>query len=215
MWYFDAMRKTFALSALVVTGLSLPLACKSPAHENQSTISEPKSNIAPSQWSLLFKLQAIAAKDPGVQQWLATYTSRGKTALFRIELSLPQGGSNKAMPILFGTGRFLSEPTSDSSAMLADLQKVLDAKSIPKGVKREANLSFTYATLGEHQSRFKDGSLSSKPPGNWNAMKIFINTGNEESEVFMNLNSVDGEGEFSMKDPDYGDAILRKFAGIF
>jgi hypothetical protein len=208
------MKVSAASSTLFAAILFLPIACKSAESRDQRAISEPKISTAPSGY-VLFTLRPTKTQDPNVQQWLASYTSHGKTALFRIELNLPRSSSNnKTTPILFGEGRFLSEPASESSAMLADLQKALEAKSLPKNVKREATLPFTYATLGEHQSRSEDDSFSSKPSGNWNAMKIFISTGDEESEVFMNLNPVDGKGEFSIKDSDYGDAILGKLASI-
>jgi len=98
--------------------------------------------------------------------------------------------------------------------MLADLKTALEAKSLPKNIKRESALPFTYATLGEHQSRIQGGGYSSKPSGNWIAMKIFISSGDEESEVFMNLDPIGGNGEFSIKDSDYGDAILTRLASI-
>jgi hypothetical protein len=215
MVFWDSpMKISVASSALLIAILLLPIACKSGASRDQSATSEPKISTAPSPGPVLFTLKPTTTKEPDIQQWLASYTSHGKTALFRIQLHLPKSSSDKTSPILFGRGRFLSEPVSDSSVMLADLQKALEAKSLPKNVKREATLPFTYATLGEHQSRSEDDSFSSKPSGNWNAMKIFITTGDEESEVFMNLNPTDGKGEFSIKDSDYGDAILGKLASI-
>src|SRR5258708_21729259 len=106
-----------AYSTLLAAILFLPIACKSAENKDQSAVSEPKINRAPSPGYVLFTLRPTKTQGPNVQQWLASYTSRGKTALFRIELNLPQSSSNdKTTPILFGEGRFLSEPTSESSA---------------------------------------------------------------------------------------------------
>jgi hypothetical protein len=39
--------------------------------------------------------------------------------------------------------------------------------------------------------------------------------GGDEGEVLLNLNPVLGRGEFSIKDEDYGDYLLRQFAKVF
>jgi len=45
-------------------------------------------------------------------------------------------------------------------------------------------------------------------------MKIFIGEGDQKGEVFLNLNPVLGKGQFSIKDPDYGDTVLGQLASV-
>ena len=208
------MKKAFLFNSLAFAGLLLPIACKSATNKESAPIAEPRIGTAAYPDSVLFNLKTITNKDSGAQQWLASYISHGKTSLFRIELSIPHSSGDSKTPALFGSGRFIANPSSDPSAMIADLQRALEATSLPQNVKRESSLPFTYVTLGDHQVRLEDGSFTSKPSGNWTPMKIFIGKGDQESEVFMNLSSADGKGEFSMKDSEYGDAILAKLASV-
>jgi hypothetical protein len=150
-------------------------------------------------------------------EWLAIYNSRGKTAKFRIILESgkslgdpdPQG-----LDIQSGTGKFVAVPGSDSSVLLVDLKKALQAKVLPNQVKRVASLPFEFASFGKKQSRISDGGFTGKPPGNWTPMKIFLGEGDQESEVFLNLNPVLGKGEFSIKDEDYGNGVVAALAGV-
>jgi hypothetical protein len=41
-----------------------------------------------------------------------------------------------------------------------------------------------------------------------------IISGAGSSEVYLNLNPVLGKGEFSIKDPDYGDGVLLELAKV-
>jgi hypothetical protein len=45
-------------------------------------------------------------------------------------------------------------------------------------------------------------------------MKIFIGDGDQQGEVFLNLNPVLRKGQFSIKDPDYGDIVLAQLASV-
>ena len=45
-------------------------------------------------------------------------------------------------------------------------------------------------------------------------MKIFLGEGDDEAEVFLNINARIGKGQFSMKDPDYGDLALKHLAMV-
>jgi hypothetical protein len=45
-------------------------------------------------------------------------------------------------------------------------------------------------------------------------MKIFIGEGEQEGEVFLNLNPVLKKGQFSIKDPDYGGIVLARLAEV-
>jgi hypothetical protein len=75
-------------------------------------------------------------------------------------------------------------------------------------------LLFKYVSFGENQSRSLDGGFFTKPPGNWRPGKIFIGHGEQEGEVFLNINPVLKMGEFSIKDPDYGDVVLAQLASV-
>lgn len=98
--------------------------------------------------------------------------------------------------------------------LLVDLKKALQAKTPPAKVKRSTSLPFTYAILGENETRSPDGGFNDKPAGNWTAMKIFIEGDSDQGEVFLNFNSQLKKAEFSIKDPDYGDLVLAKLATV-
>jgi len=156
----------------------------------------------------------------GETDLLATYSSHGKVAKFRIETAttpVPDTSSSVGFNLQMGHGRFVAEPGSDASVMLADLKKVLEAKVLPTKVKRASALGFTFAILGRNQSRSPNGGFNDKPAGDWNAYKIFIggeHDDTDEGEVFLNFNLVEKKGEFSIKDPDYGDFVLAKLATV-
>jgi hypothetical protein len=153
----------------------------------------------------------------GSARWLATYSSQGKTARFEIELGSPatiDDKEAKAFDIKSGEGRFIAVQQSDASVLLADLKRALEAKAIPAKGQRADSLSFTFVSLGQNQSQTTDGGFTDKPTGNWSPMKIFIGEGEEEGEVFLNLNPVLKKGQFSIKDADYGDIVLRQLARV-
>jgi hypothetical protein len=150
--------------------------------------------------------------------WMGSYTSRGKTARFRIELDPAKEQETKDpkdFKIATGKGRFVAEPGSDASIFLPELKKTLDAKTLPRGVQRAAFLPFTYVSFGGKMSQTTEGGLNTNPPGNWTALKLFLGEGDQEAEVFLNYNPVIGKAQFSIKDDDYGDLLLAQFAKVF
>jgi hypothetical protein len=153
----------------------------------------------------------------GSQQWNASYVSGGKMARFRIELGPAEDHPAKTaqdFSVKTGEGKFVAVPDSDASLLLADLQKALQANALPKHVSRIASLRFTFAIFGDNCSRAPGGGFNRKPSGDWTAMKIFFGEGDQESEVFLNLNPKTRKGEFSMKDPDYGNLVLAQLAKV-
>ena len=108
----------------------------------------------------------------------------------------------------------LPNPELDASVLLADLKKALEAKTLPLKVERVRNLPFQFVSLGKHQSQAFGGGFNAKPPGNWTPMKIFIGEGEQEGEVFLNLNPAIKKGQFSIKDADYGDIVLAQLARV-
>jgi hypothetical protein len=190
----------FATLLLLLTGCS--------RGERRSSVAD---TYIPDASSVAFDIEPIKGSS-GSQQWTATYTSQGKTAHFRIELGVSH--PSKDSSIKSGEGRFVAEAGSDASALLADLQKALEAKNLPKSSGRIANLPFEYANLGDNLSQASGGGFGTKPPGNWTAMKIFIGEGEHEGEMFLNINSTIKKGQFSIKDPDYGDLVLAELAKV-
>jgi hypothetical protein len=207
---------TVLIASLLLLGLGACRDKKGP----ENSISEPY--LADSA-SVGFDISALKS-ETGVRAWLANYTSRGKTAKFRIEIgpATPAPKGDDGFNFTTGDGKLISEPGSDSSVLIADLKKALEANRLPVKVRRSTSLPFTYVILGEHDSQSEGGGFNAKPPGNWTAMKIFIGTGeqignseeSDEGEVFLNFNPVTGKAQFSEKDKDYGDYVLAKLATV-
>jgi hypothetical protein len=162
--------------------------------------------------SLAFDIVAVKTTD-GAQGWLCSYDSKGKKALFRIELGPADVPATKG-PFAFGKGIFVADPRSDASVLLTDLGKVLAAKTIPTKVERSATLPFTFVNLGEGVSRGPSGGFSEKPVGSLKQMKIFFESGDQQGEVYLNLKPEIGKAEFSIKDEDYGDFVVAQLARV-
>jgi hypothetical protein len=163
--------------------------------------------------ALVFQLEPVAAKDPGRVGWLATYESGGKVARFRIELQPEPKGTT--LPT-FVRCRLMREPGSDGSVLLRDLARALEGR-VPAPGPGVETLELEAALLGRDLSRggkgnLVAGSFGSEPPGSWLSTKLFLGDG--EGEVFLNLDPIGGYGEFSMKDPDYGNAVVRELARL-
>jgi hypothetical protein len=112
-------------------------------------------------------------------------------------------------------GTLRRDSSSDPKEMLIALKKALEAKTLPKNVTKSNALVCDAAILGSNQSKtpVRDGGgFRSEPPGNWITLKLFF--GNDEGECFLNMNTKDGIGEFSIKDSDYGDVVLRELAKV-
>lgn len=153
----------------------------------------------------------------GSLRFEATYESRGKLAKFAIEFGptrTVESKDTKDFPMGTGEGRFVAEPGSDAVVLLADLQKALEAKAIPAKIQRVQALPFTFVNLGDNLSQTPGGGFNANPPGGWTAIKIFIGEGEQEGEVFVNLNPAIGKGQFSIKDSDYGDIVLKQLATV-
>jgi len=187
-------------------------ACNRPIRGTQEHASE---TYVPVPGAVAFDIKPLPSTEG--YEWLATYQGQGKTARFRIELAKAHSlddEESRSFDIKSGQGRFVAEPGSDASALLKELRTALEARSLPGKVRRANTLPFTFVTFGQHQSQATDGGFSSNPPGNWTPMKIFIGEGDQEGEVFLNLNLVLAKGQFSIKDPDYGDIVLRQLASV-
>ena len=87
---------------------------------------------------------------------------------------------------------------------------------VPNKVRRVEILPFMFVNLGDNLSQAPGGGFDIKPPGNWTAIKIFIGEGEgeQEGDLFLNINAAIGKGQFSIKDPDYGDLVVQHLAAV-
>jgi len=203
----------FLLFSFLAASLLALGACQRPSASAQEEVQEHYLSVPN---SVGFDIELQRTNDAS-QQWLATYASHGKIAKFRIELD--QAKSIKedepvAFDIQSGKGRFVAVVGSDATDLLADLKNALEAKSFPKQFKRVAVLPFTYVTFGNNNSQASDGGFKAKPAVYWTPMKIFIGEGEQEGQVFVNINPVIKKGQFSMKDQGYGDIVLAQLASV-
>jgi hypothetical protein len=180
---------------------------------------EPRQTVpeiyVPQQGAVSFDVTSNAPESNGPTTWTATYVANGKTARFQIELGATQPLSDDTS-MRFGHGRFMAVDGSQSEELLNALKLNLEAKDVPKKVKRMHELSFDYAVLGRGMSQLKEGGFTGNPRGNWLVMKLFVapKDSTEDAEVFLNLNPAMKKGEFAIKDPDYGDVVLAQLAKV-
>ena len=190
----------------------------SPACERSTTAPRDRTAEAyvPDSGSVGFDITSFESVN-GSLRLAAVYTSQGRTAKFRIEFGTAktvEATDLKDFPMKVGDGRFISVPGSDASVLLLDLRKALEAKTLPPRPRRLEDLPFTFANIGENLSQAANGGFNAEPPGNWTAIKIFIGQGEQEAEFFLNINEVSKKGQFSIKDPDYGDLALAQLAKV-
>jgi hypothetical protein len=198
---------------LLVVSLLAASGCNRPAPARQGRTAE--ANV-PDSASVGFDIKPSKERNGSIRLE-STYKSRGKLAKFAIEFGPAQrieSRDPKDFPIGTGQGRFLAEPGSDATALLADLKKALEVNAAPTNIQRVKELPFTYVNLGDNLSQAPGGGFSVNPPGNWTAIKVFVGEGEQEGEVFVNFNPAIGKGQFSIKDPDYGDFIVKQLATV-
>jgi hypothetical protein len=199
--------KTYAaliLLLLLVAGLCLGCQKQEPL-----TIDEPQVPAVGESW-VMFSLRPAEASRENAKRYQATYVAEGKTARFDIELTMARPSGQ--LPVAFTKGKFIAVRDSDASALLLVLKKTLPAKTLPSGTLRVAELPFAAVILGDHVSHSPNGGFAVNPPGNWTSIKLFLGGGS--SEVYLDLNTALGKGEFSSKDPEYGDGVLRELAKV-
>jgi hypothetical protein len=199
------MVRRLNLSVLAVFLLAAS-GCTRPVATTQSRA--PEAYVSDS-GSVGFDIKPLQGENGSVR-FRATYQSERRLAKFTIEF----GPTRSTEGMETGHGRFVAEPGSDASALLSDLKKALEAKAIPTKVERVKTLPFTFVNIGNQLSQGPGGGFNVNPPGNWTAIKIFIGEGEQEGDVFININTVIGKGQFSIKDPDYGDQVLQHLATV-
>jgi hypothetical protein len=147
-------------------------------------------------------------------RYLATYRKNNKIARFSIEF-FPQKSLEPAMglPIRSGRGSFIADQKSDNSELLGDLKPALAAHAVPTRDIRVRELPFEFVFLGENSELGKDGGLIVTSTGHWVGAKLFLGP-HQEAEMFFNFEKPGGRAEFSMKDEEYGDALLKELAKV-
>jgi hypothetical protein len=172
--------------------------------DDRSSVAEP---YLPGDTAVAFDLEPL--QSDASQQWIGIYNSHGKVARFRIELGPAK--STADFSTTFGQGELIPEPGSDSSVLLADLQKMLQAKTVHQPPPKKTSVPFTYVNIGDNFSQVRGGELSGDSPGNWTAMKLFFGKVDREAQVFLDMNAKIKKGQFSIKD---GDLVLAELSKV-
>jgi hypothetical protein len=190
-------------------------ACGHESRPVQKSEPEPKVATEPlvpdvGEGWLSFDLQGPESEEHSdATMFQATYRAEGKVARFDFELNTkPPSADGLAF------GRFIAVPGSDSSVLLRNLKKTLEAKKLPTKTERASELPFAFILLGNDLSHATDGGMSPDPRGHWTTMKLFIGHEKDDSEVFLNFNTILHKGEFSIKDAEYGDTLLRYLSKV-
>ncbi len=207
------MRRLVWISAIMI--LASLVSCKRKEPE------PPKPSSSPQRTSDLEELPSVFVDiGPDGHQtdsnlrYLATFTKNGKTARFAIEFQAEKNLDSQAgMRIRSGRGSFIADPRSQNTELLADLKSALAAHTIPKESIRIRELPFTFIFLGENDELGKDGGLVGSATGHWVGAKLFLGP-RQETEMFFNFEKPGGKAEFSMKDEEYGDDLLKELAKV-
>lgn len=198
-------------AALLSVFIAVSLCLAGCNRHSPDTEAQPAAPYSPTAGSVLLNILPVHGAE-GSQDWLATYLDESGTTTFRIELDPPVKSTDVLMPS--GKGRFLAEVDSNPIPLLEALKKALQAKHVPTKARKTDVLQFDYVVVGENQTRLADGGFADKPPGTWTAMKIFLSHGKDEGQVYLNINATDHQAEFSIKDAEYGDAVLQELATV-
>jgi hypothetical protein len=215
MWRLRVIRLAVAASALVYIG-----GCGSPSSPPekaappglQTELRIPATDEEPAPLVFEIKRNDALAHAPGVEYYDCRYQAHERVAKFGVQL---KKGPMTGKPAMAGLeGKFLAIAGSEDSVLLKDLSKALEAKKIPRNTIRIPELPFDGMVLGEAESRDFHGGYSENPKGDWTTMKIFLPRGGDDGEVYLNINPVSGQGEFSIKDSDFGDYVIAELAKV-
>jgi hypothetical protein len=104
---------------------------------------------------------------------------------------------------VFTAGRvtLIAESRSDARSLITALTKALQASHVPVVRTRVKRLDLDAVSLGYDRST------------GWIQTKLFFGQ-NDNGEVYLNLNTKTGLGEFSLKDPDYGNYVVTRLARV-
>jgi hypothetical protein len=175
----------------------------------------------PSNQPASFILNEISSKvtpDGILKTWQAT-SRCDSTQPFKFRLEMLLKTPKEKELFVFSKGAIIREPDRDGTTFLKEVARAIEAKAdLPQKSEHKDRLDFGTTILGMAQSRHGNnniigGCFASDPPGNWIAFKLFLADG--DGEIYLNINPVIGQGEFSLKDPDYGEVVLRELATVF
>ena len=170
-------------------------------------------------------------------RYKCSYQKEGKTAKFAIDLQVDGStaggvvhdpaqmddkphvqfqGSASGRKYRAGRGSIVAQSGSDASILLTDLHVALEAEKTPSHKMRIRQLPFDFAVLGEHMTPAANDKADfvDSANGKWTALKLFIGPPTDEVQVFLNFEARGGQGEFSLKDPAYGDKLLQELAKV-
>jgi hypothetical protein len=220
------MNKYALESSLIIMSIAFfgaNAGCQSKSNSTRSSLPDSKPTVGltipPSDdYSVFFKIQEVSrqqVKDGEELVWLAAHESEAGVARFRINIVLNKPGGE--LPVSFSKAALIRDGSSQPAEFLRQVARVLEAKHFKSG-KKVDRLDFTVAILGQSLSRGSGadqigGGFTSEPPGDWITTKVFVADG--EGEFFLNLNPKQGVGEISIKDPEYGNIVLRELSRIF
>lgn len=172
--------------------------------------------LSASDGSVGFDVTPSSSAPDGTAEWAATYATKDGVSRFKFRLSPAQSrGDGSFGDYSVGKGIFIAVDGSNPEPLLEALKTALQANTMPQHVRHQHTLPFTYAVFGDGWNRAKDGGFDNKKQGTWTPMKIFLTQQSEgDTEVFLNLSPATGKGEFAIKDPDYGDNVLRALAKV-
>ncbi|MGO6984294.1 hypothetical protein [Rhizobium leguminosarum] len=141
----------------------------------------------------------LSGSDADVLALLASYGEGNNQTKFVIEF---QNESH---------GVFRHVPGSHPARFFEELGKTLMANARRLSDERQETLPFDTVFLGPPTIRSPGGGYGGAP-GDWYTTKLFL--GQDQSEVYFNFNLASGEGEFSTKDEDYGNAVLSELSKV-
>jgi len=159
----------------------------------------------------------------GIERYQFEQDSGKEVARFEVQLEALRAQKAGSFDMEFGKGAFLSVPGSASTTLIANLCRILEAVPCPAvPPQRVSRLEFEVAILGRNLSRGKPasgdqvaGGFADSPRGNWTTMKLFLGSdGEEQGEVYLNINAKAGVGEFSLKDSGYGVAVMKQLVQV-
>lgn len=189
----------------------LPAVGCSSSHDASFSLTQPGSFA-------LTELKSKETSEGTLKTWRATSTdTEGNPFAFGLEMLLKT--SKGDAPFAFSKGAIIRERHSDGTRFLNEIASAIEAAGeVPAQADQVERLDFATAILGTSLSRESGdntigGSFTSTKPGDWIAFKLFLADG--EGEVYLNINPVADHGEFTCKDPEYGEVVLRELAKVF
>lgn len=206
-------RAYFALLAIFILAT---VGCRSNkpatnANEKMDDIQVPITGTDPGPAPLPFQIASGPAEWDVSKptEWSCFASSGNRTVKFRLQVDALHPLERE---MFSGKGRFVAEHGSDATDFLQKLASALSAKHLPKKSTQVQSLPFEIVVLGRNRAHKIPMGFSG--PGTWTAAKLFFGQGESESEVFFNLDPAHHQGEFSMKDEEYGDAVLAELAKV-